>query len=205
MTEREFRKKFRYISPENKETFTQFSSRLYSYLSKWLAMAKVEKTYEAVCGFMASNQFLESCNRELYVSRKPKKFKNLDEMAREADLFAEARGGVSSCVAKGQPENRDSKGFSKVEPSRSDNKPEIKCRICGKPHLTYKCWNNPDRKVASSADVADASSADTNSPHFKGGNLFNRGRGNYRGRGYGRENNRGQGRGVGNKFDNATR
>ena len=60
MTERGFRKKFRYSSPENKETFIQFSSRLNSYLSKWLAMAKVEKTYEVVCDFMERDQFLES-------------------------------------------------------------------------------------------------------------------------------------------------
>ena len=83
--------------------FIQFSSRLNSYLSKWLALAKVEKTYEAVCDFMARDQVLESCNRELFVHFKPTTFKNLDEKAREADLFAEARGGVSSCVAKGQP------------------------------------------------------------------------------------------------------
>ena len=44
------------------------------------------------------------------------------------------------------------------------NKPEM---ICGKPH---KCWNNPDRKVASSAEIINdgrmlvtASSAETNS------------------------------------------
>ena len=123
-------------------------------------------------------------------------------MAREADLFAEVRNGVSSCVAKGHRENRDSKGFGKVESRRS---------ICGKPYLTDKCWNNPDRKVASRADVVNdegrlvtASSADTSNPQFKGDNSFHRGRGNYRGRGYGRENNRGQGRDVGNTFDNAT-
>ena len=61
MTERGFRKKFRYSRPENKETFIQLSSRLNSYLSKRLAMAKVEKT---VCDFMARKQ---SCDRELYV------------------------------------------------------------------------------------------------------------------------------------------
>ena len=54
--------------------------------------------------FYACDQFLESCNRELYVHLKPKTFKNLDEMARETDLFAEARGGISSCIAKGQHE-----------------------------------------------------------------------------------------------------
>ena len=161
---------------------------------------------------MARDQFLESCNREQYVHLKSNTFKNLDEMAREAELFAEARGGVSSYVAKGQRDNKDNKGFSKVEPSRSGNKPEIKCRICGEPHLTYKCWNKTDRNLASSVDVdtgegrlVSASSADTTNPQFKGDDSFNRGRGNHRGRSYGRGNNRGQGRGFGNKFDNATR
>ena len=46
-----FRKKFRDCRPEKAETFRQFSGRLVSYLDKWLALAKVEKTYEAVCDF----------------------------------------------------------------------------------------------------------------------------------------------------------
>ena len=58
MTERGFRKKFRYSRPERSETFIQFSSRLCSYLNKWLTMAKVEKSFEAVCDFMARDQFL---------------------------------------------------------------------------------------------------------------------------------------------------
>ena len=49
MTEREFRKKFRYGRPERWETFIQFSSRLRSYFEKWLNMAKAEKSFEAVC------------------------------------------------------------------------------------------------------------------------------------------------------------
>ena len=67
MTERGFRKKFCYYRPERSETFIQFSSRLCSYLNKWLTMAKVEKSFEAVCDFMARDQFLEACIRELYV------------------------------------------------------------------------------------------------------------------------------------------
>ena len=45
---------------------------------------------------MARDQFLESCSKELYVHLKPKPFKNLYEMDREADWFAGARGGVFS-------------------------------------------------------------------------------------------------------------
>ena len=51
---------------------------------------------------MARDQFLEACSRELFVHLKPKAFENLDAMAKEADLFAEARGGVFSCVNKGR-------------------------------------------------------------------------------------------------------
>ena len=57
-------------------------------------MAKIEKSFAAVYDFMARNQFLEPCSRELYVHLKPKAFENLDAMARETDLFAEARGDL---------------------------------------------------------------------------------------------------------------
>ena len=30
-------------------------------------MAKIENTFEAICDFMARDQFFESCSRELYV------------------------------------------------------------------------------------------------------------------------------------------
>ena len=42
--------------------------------------------------FMARDQFLEACNRELFVHLKPKAFENLDAIPKEADLFAEVLG-----------------------------------------------------------------------------------------------------------------
>ena len=53
LTEHSFRKKFRDFRPEKAEIFRQFSGRLASYLEKWLGLAKVEKTYKAVCDFLA--------------------------------------------------------------------------------------------------------------------------------------------------------
>ena len=100
MTERGFRKKFHNDRPERSETFIQFCSRLRSYLNKWINMAKIENMFEAIFNFMARDQFLESCSRELYVHLKPKTFKNLDEMAKEADLFAEARREVAFIRAR---------------------------------------------------------------------------------------------------------
>ena len=135
----------------------------------------------------------------------------MSEVSREADLFAEARGGVSSSVAKGQRENKDNKNIHKNEPIRPGNKPEIKCRICGKPFSTDKCWNNPVRKVAPSAEtnsdggrLVTNSSAETNSMQIKGDNTFHRFRGSNRSRGFGRGNNCGYGRGVVNKSENTS-
>ena len=153
LTERSFRKKFRDCRPEKAETFRQFSGRLASYLDKWLGLAKVEKTYEAVCDFLARDQFLDCCSHELYLYLKPKTFKALGELAHEADLFADAKGGVPLCVAKGRHENKVvGRAQPKVE-LKQDQRPVIQCKICGKPHPTYKCWKNPDNKrVASSAE-----------------------------------------------------
>ena len=151
LTERSFRKKFRDCRPKKAETFRQFSGRLASYHDKWLGLAKVKKTYEAVCDFLARDQFLDCCSHELYLYLKPKPFKVLGELANEADLFADAKGGVPLCI-KGQ---RESKGVGQVQPKvepKQEQRPGVQCKICGKPHPTHKCWNNPDnKKVAYSA------------------------------------------------------
>ena len=153
LTERSFRKKFRDCRPEKAETFRQFSGRLASYLDKWLGLAKVEKTYEAICDFLARDQFLDCCSHELYLYLKPKPFKAIDELAHEADLFADAKGGVPLCISKGQ---RGSKGVDQAQPKvepKQDQRPVVKCKFCGKPHPSHKCWNSPDNKrVASSAE-----------------------------------------------------
>ena len=149
LTERSFRKKFRDCRPEKAETFRQFSGRLASYLDKWFGLAKVEKTYEAICDFLARDQLLDCCSHVLYMYLKPKPFKVLGELAHEADLFADAKAGVP----KGKQDNkRGDQAQPKVGP-KQDQRPVVQCKICGNPHPTYKCWNNPDnKKVASSAE-----------------------------------------------------
>ena len=101
---------------------------------------------------MARDQFLDCCSHELYLYLKLKPFKVLDGLAHEADLFADAKGGVPLCISK---EQRGSKGVDQAQPKvepKQDQQP-IKCTICGKPHPTHKCWNNPNNKrVAYSAE-----------------------------------------------------
>ena len=162
LTERQFKRKFRESRPEKSETFRQFSSRMASYLERWLAMAKVEKTFEAVCDFLARDQFLEIANQDMYVFLKPKSFKTLGDMARDADLFADASGGVSYCLASGQRDLKSS-GQTRVE-TPSVKRPKLSCNICGKAHSTHECWYNPDQKATSNVDVAIVK------PQYKGDN-----------------------------------
>ena len=162
LTERQFKRKFRESRPEKSETFRQFSSRMASYLEKWLAMAKVEKTFEAVCDFLARDQFLEIANQDMYVFLKPKSFKTLGDMARDADLFADASGGVSYCLASGQRDLKSS-GQTRVE-TPSVKRPKLSCNICGKAHSTHECWYNSDQKATSNVDVAIVK------PQYKGDN-----------------------------------
>ena len=171
LTQRSFRKKLRDCRPEKAETFRQFSGRLACYLDKWLGLAKVEKTYEAVCDFLARDQFLDCCSHELYLYLKPKPFKVLGELAHEANSFADAQGGVPGCVAKGQHETKSQ--FMHTYENRVDQKPNISCKICGKAHQTHNCWHNKNKRVSAGAKIA--SSAEF---HFsyQGGNWQNRGR-----------------------------
>ena len=74
---------------------------------------------------------------------KPKTFKNLDEMAKEADLFAEARGGVHTRTNKGQRDNRGA--------AQNHSKPDVN-KGGGKQEISYK---NPNRMQASSAEVGN--------------------------------------------------
>ena len=145
-------------------------------------MAKVEKTYEAVCDFFARDQFLDCCSHELYLYLKPKPFKGLGELAHEADLFADARGGVPACVAKGHRENKSQVRHNYG--NQVDRKSNISCKICGKAHLTHNCWHNKSKRVSAGTEIA--SSAEFNSPNQGGkwqnrGHNWNRGRNNHYG------------------------
>ena len=48
MTEDAFRKKFRSSKPDGSETFMQFSTRLESYMERWMELSKTVKTYKVL-------------------------------------------------------------------------------------------------------------------------------------------------------------
>ena len=59
------------VGPRKPKLLDNLALRLASYLDKWLRLAKVEKTYEAICDFLARDQFLDCCSHELYLYLKP--------------------------------------------------------------------------------------------------------------------------------------
>ena len=170
LTKCSFRKKFRDCRPEKAETFRQLSDRLASYIDKWLGLATVEKTYEAVCDFLARDQFFDCYSHELYLYLKRKPFKVLGELAHEADLFADARVGVPGCVAKGQSETKSQ--VTNTYENRVDWKPNISCKICGKAYQTHNCWHNKNKRVSAGTEIT--SSAEFHSTN-QGGKWQNRG------------------------------
>ena len=95
---------------------------------------------------------------------KPKPFKVLGELAHEADLLADALGGVPGCVAKGQRETKSQ--FTRTYENWVDRKPNISCKICGKAHQTHNCWHNKNKRVLAGAEIA--SSAEFHSPNQGG-------------------------------------
>ena len=51
------------------------------------------------------------------------------------------------------------RNHSKPDVNKAGRKQEIKCRICGKGHLTIKCYKNPNRMKTSSAEVVNEAKA----------------------------------------------
>lgn len=115
LTEEGFKRKFRSGRPEAGETFTQFSVRLASYLTKWVEMAGCHKTYDGLFDLMMRDQLLHICNRELTLYLKERIPASLQAMATLADQFKEAR--LTSAVSLTYPSG------SKTQRSNSKPKP----------------------------------------------------------------------------------
>ena len=78
--------------------------------------------------------------------------KTLRDMAKDADLFADATGGVFYCLVMGQRDFNSSRQTHVESPSVK--RPKASCNICGKAHSVHECWYNLDRKATSNVGVA---------------------------------------------------
>jgi hypothetical protein len=153
LTKQGFRKKFRYSKPEKGETFGQFVVRIANYFQRWIECGKAEKTFEGLTDFLLRDQLLNTVGRELCQFLKEKVFSNVQDMAKQADLFAEAHGGTQNVVSKDFKSGNQStrpmpkERTSSAEAGRSNRdtvRQGIQCFLCKDwGHIQAKC---PKRK-----------------------------------------------------------
>lgn len=152
LTEDGFKRKFRSCRPEAGETFGQFSVRLSNYLTRWVEMAKCNKTYEGLFDLMMRDQLLHICNKELTLYLKERIPSSLKEMAMLADQFKEARltsavsltypSGSKAQRSTSKPKQEGAKSFDHVkkQDSGSSSGKERRCFKCGSStHIVMNC------------------------------------------------------------------
>ena len=96
-------------------------------------------------------------------------------------MFADARGGVPECIAKGQSETRSQ--VMHTYENQVDRKPNISCKICGKAHQTHNCWHNKNKRVSAGAEIPSSAkflSLNQGGKWRNRGCNWNPGRNNYR-------------------------
>ena len=142
-TEEGFKKKFRAARPEDGETFTQFGVRLSSYLTRWIDMSQVDRTYEGLFDLMVRDQFIHGCQRDLKLFINERTPKSLKEMTTGADQFREARDCSASSLTnvRNNSQLEMTNFVAKAGKNGFNIKERKHCLVCGKlNHLASECW-----------------------------------------------------------------
>ncbi|XP_052696354.1 uncharacterized protein LOC128175021 isoform X2 [Crassostrea angulata] len=144
LTEDGFKRKFRSAKPDVGETFVQYSVRMSSYLQRWLKMAHIAETYEALFDLVLRDQFLNVCNRDLILFLKERTPKSIQDMAQLADQYREAKLTNAANLIKIQGQGFQSSTLS-VPGNSKDNPGENRHQNTNKPFVPksdrrcYKC------------------------------------------------------------------
>ncbi|KAH7965168.1 hypothetical protein HPB49_004557 [Dermacentor silvarum] len=91
--------------PEEKVEGLQYASRLAGHFDRWMEMAKVEKTYDALRNLITSEEFRKGCSPALLVFLKERSCKKLSTLAQNADCFLEAQDISSLSKDKSYKDN----------------------------------------------------------------------------------------------------
>jgi hypothetical protein len=146
--------RFRGGKPEDGESPEQFITRLNRYLTRWVELSKMEKSYEGICDLFIREQFIVSCPEDLSISLRERNLEGLDDLAKAAEQFLVAHDKKLSGkqLSKGKSTTESSKEdkepkriqcFKAVErrkPVRQDPKVGKKCFICDRAgHYAKDC------------------------------------------------------------------
>ena len=94
LTEEGLKKKFYTCKPETGEGCSQFMVRLSDQLNKWICATKIKQNYEQLFNLLVKEQFLYICERNLAAMLREKDFDNLTDMAKSAERYGDAHGGI---------------------------------------------------------------------------------------------------------------
>ena len=85
LTENRFRVRFRNSKLEEEESPEEFITRLKRYLTRWIDLAKTEKSFKALCELFVKEQLIDACPEDLAIYLRERDPENLDEAAKVAE------------------------------------------------------------------------------------------------------------------------
>ncbi|GFS17940.1 retroviral-like aspartic protease 1 [Elysia marginata] len=91
LTEDGYRRKFQSCKPAESESPDMFIVRIVTYLDRWIELSRTEKSYEKLKDLIVREQFMDACPEDLATSLPEKDLPTLERIAKEADLFLQAR------------------------------------------------------------------------------------------------------------------
>ena len=94
LTTNGYREKFFKLSPNQGESIAAFVQRLRACFDKWVSLANIEKTYEALRDLILAHQIFQTCNAEFIKFLVERDINKTEDIVEDANRFFEARPGV---------------------------------------------------------------------------------------------------------------
>ena len=162
LTETGFRDKFRQAVPETDESFGQYVIRLKGYLDRWVELAGIDRSFEALEDLLVRE--LRGCTKELRLFVQERHPKCVEELTKLAESYLEVHEDPYAYWSKKNVPHKTTpkqssfrpytsynsgSGYSSVNPSKTPDhqngkqKPKMKskqCWLCKETgHLAYQC------------------------------------------------------------------
>ena len=91
MTVDGFRKRLHEARRDIDETAMEFLGRSSRYLTRWVELDGIERTYDKLFDLVVREQFVATCEPHLGVFLREKELTSVKEVAKAADLYLDAR------------------------------------------------------------------------------------------------------------------
>src|SRR5260221_5986333 len=153
LTEAGFKSKFFQCRAEVGEAPKQFFGRLDNYLTRWVELASVEKTYEGLISLFIREQYYRTCSMDLVIFLRERKPETNEELAVLAEQYLDAHKGKSKSNASkavSEPVSQTkTPGSNSLATKGESAKRSITCYLCGKQgHIARDCRSKPPLKTA---------------------------------------------------------